>query len=134
MDADGNELGGIRLPDLDAPVGTHAGWNTRHTGIAAPEQIVPMTGSTVYFAPTPAARCADDRRPAVSERYESTEAYAAIVTVLAEAMVQKRLLVGGDVEAVVASCVARYAAAVGGEWYPPVLEPGNVTPKAFPRL
>ena len=30
LDADLNELGGIRLPDLTVPVGTHTGWNPRH--------------------------------------------------------------------------------------------------------
>ena len=84
LDSDGNELGGVRLPDLDAPVGTHAGWNTRNAGIAAAEQIVPMTGSTTYFAPTPADRCADDRRLAISERYESAAEYAALAKALAE--------------------------------------------------
>ena len=71
LDENGNELGGVRLPDLDAPVGTHAGWNTRHVGIGAPEQIVPMTGATFYFAPTPEARCVGDGRAALSERYAS---------------------------------------------------------------
>ena len=41
-------------------------------------------------------------------------------------MVQRRLLVEEDVDGVVASCVARFDAAVSGEWYPPVLAPGNV--------
>ena len=125
LDADGNELGGVRLPDLDAPVGTHAGWNTRHAATGAPEQIVPMTGSTIYFAATPAERCADDRRPALSERYEGAGAYEVAVQGLAQGLVVARLLLAEDVGVVVASCMARYAAAAGGEWYPPVFAPGN---------
>src|SRR5207302_11174182 len=31
VDSDGNEVGGIRLPDLTVPVATHTGWNPRHT-------------------------------------------------------------------------------------------------------
>ena len=79
LDADGNELGGVRLPDLEAPVGTHAGWNPRHAGTSAPEQIIPMTGSSFYLAPTAAERCADDGRAALSERYADADQYAAIV-------------------------------------------------------
>ena len=30
-DADGNTLGGIRLPDVEAPLGTHVGLNSTHT-------------------------------------------------------------------------------------------------------
>ena len=79
LDADGNELGGVRLPDLEAPVGTHAGWNPRHAGTSAPEQIIPMTGSSFYLAPTAAERCADDGRAALLERYADADEYAAIV-------------------------------------------------------
>ena len=30
LDADGNEVGGIRLPAVEVPLATYAGWNVRH--------------------------------------------------------------------------------------------------------
>lgn len=126
IDSDGNELAGVRLPDLTAPVGTHAGWNTRHAAIRQPEQIVPMSGSTVYFAPTPElAAQAGDSRPALSERYESVEHYQDLVTDHAEALVAARMLLPEDTAMVVANCVERYEAAAKGTYYPPKLPDGN---------
>ena len=127
LDADGNELGGVRLPDLTVPVGTHAGWNTRHADIRHPEQIVPMSGSTIYFAPTPELAAHGDSRAALSERYESAEHYQQLVTEHAQTLVSARLLLPEDTKTVVANCVERYEAAVGGKYYPPALPDGNVT-------
>ena len=51
-DADGNDLAGIRLPDLTVPVGTHTGWNLRHPDTGAPEQLISMQGSSHWFPAT----------------------------------------------------------------------------------
>src|SRR5690606_29352114 len=56
VDSDGNEMAGIRLPDLTAPIGTHTGWNPRHPDTGAPEQIMSMQGFTTFFARTTAER------------------------------------------------------------------------------
>jgi len=76
VDADGNELGGIRLPDLTVPVATHLPWNPRHPDTGAPEQIIAMQGSSHFFPSTSVDRAATgDPRPSIEERYESREAY-----------------------------------------------------------
>ena len=51
LDADGNEVAGIRLPDIEAPVGAHSGWNPRHPDSGSPEQIIPMVGFSLFFSP-----------------------------------------------------------------------------------
>jgi len=40
VDADGNEVGGIVLPELAAPLATHTGWNLRHPDIGGAAQLL----------------------------------------------------------------------------------------------
>ena len=76
VDADGNEIAGIRLPNVSVPLGTYTGWNFRHAKIGQPTELLPLTGSYVPFAPTRAAREAtDDPRRSIEERYASKKAY-----------------------------------------------------------
>jgi len=63
VDADGNEIAGVRLPDVSVPVGTHAGWNPRDPMTGAPEQIVPMSALTRLFPRDP-RRARRERRSA----------------------------------------------------------------------
>src|SRR5262249_17873000 len=65
-DADGNDLGGVRLVELQAPLGTHTGWNLRapETGFAWATSR--FDGSFVPFARTEAERAAaKDPRPSL---------------------------------------------------------------------
>ena len=55
-DADGNDLGGIRLPALAVPLGTYTGWNLRAPEIGAQDKLARWSGSFVPFAPTEAVR------------------------------------------------------------------------------
>src|SRR5438552_15897863 len=49
VDTDGNELSGIRLPDVTVRLATYTGWNLRHRQIGAPERRVRLIGSTIPF-------------------------------------------------------------------------------------
>src|SRR5690349_9567567 len=40
IDRDGNDVAGIRLPDLTVPLATHTGWNLRHPQIGASGQLL----------------------------------------------------------------------------------------------
>ena len=51
---DGNEVTGIRLPDITVPVATNTGWNTRHPETGSPELIISMMGQTRFFPKTAA--------------------------------------------------------------------------------
>ena len=113
-DADGNDLGGIRLPDLTVPVGTHTGWNLRHPDTGAPEQLISMQGSTHWFPATEAQRNANsDPRPPLEKRYANREDYAARVTDAAAKLAEDRYLLEEDVDLVVNSCLQRYDCALG---------------------
>ncbi|MCP5152973.1 MAG: hypothetical protein H6983_02320 [Ectothiorhodospiraceae bacterium] len=114
IDADGNEVAGIRLPDVTVPVGTHAGWNPRDPETGAPEQIVPMNGLTLWFPATRAARAASgDPRPSVEERYRDRADYEARVRAATAVLVRDRYVLDEDAEHVVAAALERFDAAVG---------------------
>ena len=75
VDEDGNDLGGLRSPEVMVPVGTHTGWNLRREGFAEGD-LASLAGSFVPFARTRAEREANgDPRRSIEERYESHEAY-----------------------------------------------------------
>ena len=113
VDADGNELAGVRLPDLTVPVGTHTGWNLRHPDTGAPEQLMSMQGSTHWFAAVEAQRVPGDPRPSVVERYADRDDYARRVKEAAQTLVGARYLLDEDVELVVQSCLERYDHVLG---------------------
>lgn len=115
VDADGNEVAGVRLPDVTVPVGSHAGWNPRDPETGSPDQIVPMNGLTLFFAPDAATRRrTGDPRPSIAERYASEADYAAKVRAAAVALVRQRYLLEEDTEMVVAAALERYRAAAAG--------------------
>lgn len=96
LDADGNGVAGIRHPFLEAPLGTHVGWNLREAGHAE-DQLAAMEGAFFPFAKTRAEREANgDPRLSLEERYPSHEAYVAIVTAAARRLMQERLLLEKD--------------------------------------
>jgi hypothetical protein len=76
VDADGNETGGLALPELAVPLATHTGWNPRHPAIGGEEQLLVFAGSTIPFARTRAeCEASGDPRPSIEERYRSREDY-----------------------------------------------------------
>jgi Alpha/beta hydrolase domain len=68
VDADGNEIAGLRLPDISAPAGTYTGWNA-YTPPYPEGELADRDGSFIPFAATRAAREATgDPRLSVEER------------------------------------------------------------------
>jgi hypothetical protein len=89
VDADGNEISGIRLPDVSVPLATYTGWNFRKPAIGAPDELVSLLGSTIFFPATRADRSArGDPRRSIDERYPSREAYLERVQDAADALVK----------------------------------------------
>lgn len=101
VDADGNELAGIRLPAVAAPLAAYTGWNPRKHIDELPDVLYERVGSKLPFAPG---------RPSVTDRYATRDDYAAAVRSAAEALVADRFLLAGEVDAVVGKAVAEYAA------------------------
>jgi hypothetical protein len=111
VDADGNEVGGVRLPDISVPLATYMGWNPRDPATGGEGQILDMLGSTLPFARTAAERTASkDPRPSIEERYRDRNAYLAQVREAAEALAADRYLLAEDVDLVVDTAAQRYDA------------------------
>ena len=99
VDDDGNELGGIRLPEITVPLAAHTGWNLRHPSIGGAEQLLVFGGSTLPFPRTRAAREASgDPRLSIDERYRSRDDYLARIRVAARELVAARYMLEEDVE------------------------------------
>ena len=97
-DADGNEIAGIRLPELTVPLATYMGWNLR-SGVWANDGCE-GTGSYVPFPRTKADRIATgDPRLSVEERYPSYAEYASAVMRAMDEMVKNRTLLCEDTAA-----------------------------------
>jgi Alpha/beta hydrolase domain len=101
VDADGNEIAGIRLPPIAVPLGTYTGWNVYR---AQPGELADRDGSFIPFARTRQEREAGgDPRPSLEERYGSRAAYVAKVRAAAEALIADRLLLPSDAAAYLAA-------------------------------
>jgi len=97
IDAAGNEIGGIRLPDIEVPIGTHTGFNPRHLTTGGVGQILDYLGSTTLF----------DRSDTL-ELYPSREAYLTAVRAAAEQLNRDRYLLAEDIELCIVNASNRY--------------------------
>jgi hypothetical protein len=96
VDADGNDLGGIRSVFAQVPIGTYTGWNLgrkdRFEG-----GLCNLQGSFIPFAATRAERlAAGDPRLSIEERYPSRDVYVAAFRKAADDLVAKRYLLPED--------------------------------------
>jgi hypothetical protein len=106
VDADGNEVAGIRSPLLAAPLGTYLGWNLTATGYRT-GRFCFSNGSFIPFAATKAERLANgDPRPSIEERYPDHAAYVAKVKAQADALVAARYMLAGDAAKMVSEAEA----------------------------
>ena len=111
VDADGDEVGGVRLPDLAVPLATYTGWNPRDPSTGGDGLIVNMQGSTIPFPSTAAERArTGDPRPSVAERYRDRADFLERVRTAAQELVVGRYLLPEDVEATVRLASERYDA------------------------
>ena len=99
VDDDGNELGGIRLPEITVPLAAHTGWNLRHPDIGGAEQLLVFAGSTLPLPRTRRGREASaDPRLSIDERYRSRADYLERIRGAALELVAQRYLLEEDVE------------------------------------
>ena len=96
-DANGNDLGGLRLPEIAVPLGTYTGWNLRRPEVGAPDKLARWSGSFVPFArPAAARRAAGDPRPSLAARYRSRQDYESRVEGAAGPLVEAGFLLDAD--------------------------------------
>jgi hypothetical protein len=109
VDADGNEIAGIRLPELSVPVATYTGWNLFNEKSGPTNVVSSMQGSFIPLARTKAERDqAGDPRRSVEERYRGRDQYLAEITKAANDLVAKGYLLKRDVPRIVEQAGTRW--------------------------
>ncbi len=100
VDPDGNDMAGIRLPELAAPKGTWLGWNLRKPGYGDGDLCL-LAGSHVPFA-ADGPPSSEDARLSLARRYPAAGARAAQFRAAAEALRRDRFLLDSDAERLIA--------------------------------
>lgn len=101
VDSDGNDVAGIRLPAVQAPLGTYTGWNLRPRGLAE-DELSGLLGSYIPFRKTAAERRKNaDPRLSLEERYKDRAEYIQQVSRAARILVEQRYLLAEDAERII---------------------------------
>jgi hypothetical protein len=108
-DQDGNDLGGIAIPDIAVPLGTFTGWNYHTPALPNLDYLAGLVGSFIPFPRTVDQRkTSGDARMAIAERYPDRDAYLGRVRASAKALVSRRLLRAEDLDVIVAESGSRW--------------------------
>ena len=97
VDRLGNEIAGIRLPEVEVPVATTTGWNYRAEKIGAPGALADFRGAFL-----PLSRNREDRerrgdqRPSLEELYPDVETYRQRFRAAAQRLVDEGFLLAED--------------------------------------
>ncbi len=95
VDGNGNEIAGIRVPELVAPLATYTGWNLRAQGHAIGESCG-NTGAAIPLAVSPATRSPKDSRATLAQLYRGRADYQARFGAAADALVARGFLLPLD--------------------------------------
>jgi hypothetical protein len=99
-DANGNDMGGVSLPELQVPLASYTGWNLRDPGIGLGDLRLSFYGSFIPFAKTAAEReKSGDPRLSIAERYASHDEYMGKFAEAAMKLVRERFLLREDLPA-----------------------------------
>ncbi len=102
VNADGNDEGGIALPEVAVPLGTHTGWNVSTLPLSGLRYLAGLVGAFQPFARTRAEReQSGDSRPSIEERYKDRQDYLQHVKRAATDLVRERFMLASDVDAAV---------------------------------
>jgi hypothetical protein len=108
VDENGNARAGIRLPSIQAPVATYAGWNYRSPGIGSQDQFLGEAGSMYPFAAGRSRRAQDDSRRSIEERYASRDEYLAKISTAGKQLIADRLMPAEDLPDVIDQAKSLY--------------------------
>ena len=98
VDKDGNEVAGVRLPQVEAPIATTTGWALRRAGFGENDGGE-SDGQHIPFETTKAERlAAGDPRLSLEERYQDHAGYVKAVTKAARQLEEQRFLLPADVQ------------------------------------
>src|SRR5262249_4765798 len=102
LDADGNEVAGLRLPEVAVPIATATGWNVRAPEAGAAGELCYLEGSFVASPKTKAEREPKKApRPSLEERYKDRADYAERVRKVATELQREGYLLEEDAARIV---------------------------------
>lgn len=81
VDDDGNEIAGVKMPQVAVPLAAYTGWNLRDPKIGLPTETFNMVGSTLPFS-----------KAKITEKYGSKEKYLDKTRAAADDLIARRLL------------------------------------------
>ena len=106
VDEDGNEVGGVPVVLLKAPLGTYLGWNITASGFHK-GKVCNYEGGWIPFAKTKAERLANnDPRRSLEERYQDHAGYVRVVRRAAASIVAQGFLLPADAARLIAEAEA----------------------------
>ena len=104
VDADGNGIAGIRMPELSVPLATYTGWNLFNDRSGPIDVLSSMQGSYVPLPRSNAERKrANDPRAAIEARYHDRDQYIGLVSKAALTLIDQGYLLSEDLAAVLKS-------------------------------
>jgi hypothetical protein len=113
VNSDGNDLAGIRLPEVAVPIGTYTGWNVTVPQLSELRYLSGLVGGFEPFARTKEQRLANgDTRLSIAERYSGRPDYLVKVRRAADDLVRQRFLRVEDVPAVLQAAERMWNAVV----------------------
>jgi Alpha/beta hydrolase domain len=98
QDADGNSMGGVRLPDLDVPLGTHGAQNPPMS-----DRGCNLNAGYIPFAKSDSLKVGNDQRKSLQQRYRHHVGYVSAISRASKRLVQQRFLLEEDALAIVAA-------------------------------
>lgn len=111
LDANGNEIAGIRLPEIQHPLGTYTGWNYRLPETGARGEMIAFIGS---FFRLPPAQAGDDPRAPIAARYPGRQEYLAKIEASARELSKAGYVLPRDIPALKARGERMWETLAGG--------------------
>ncbi|HYP15480.1 MAG TPA: alpha/beta hydrolase domain-containing protein [Bryobacteraceae bacterium] len=97
-DIEGNDLGGIRMPEVACPIAAYTGWNLRGEEIGSPGSLLGNTGSYLPFEVTK-----------IRQRFATERQYLSCVEAASKSLVDRRLLLERDVPKLIDSALRHWS-------------------------
>jgi hypothetical protein len=108
-DTDGNDLPGIRMPEIAVPLATYLGWNFLNERSGPTSELAALTGAFIPFPRTRAERERNnDPRISIEERYQSREQYLDRIGKAANELAAKGYLIKEDIPRIVQQAGVRW--------------------------
>ena len=100
---DGNETGGLMMPEIAVPLATYTGWNNFRPEAGPVNVLSSMQGSYIPFPRSQQdRRQRSDPRRSILERYHSRAEYVGLVSEAALQLIEDGYLLAGDLSPILA--------------------------------